>query len=145
MLKPLLTLLLVSFSAVIFAEQESEQMLQPPFITDQTVTGEYYFAYEHLIRDAYITTPINGKFYFKIFAGQTPTHGAMTVQYFNEVDGVATFDAKGVGVYHSPHKNCDLYFFFKPPKLVIEQEKNCGMPPEFGMEARGTYTQLELF
>lgn len=146
MLIRLLSIYLIIFSMQVFANEEALQpTIKPPFTTDVSITGKYYFADKNLIRDAYITTPINGKFYFKIFAAQTPTHAAFTVQYYNSVDGVATFNEQGIGVFSSPYKNCNLHFFFKPPTLLIEQDKNCGMPADFGLEARGIYTQLEEF
>lgn len=126
-------------------EQEPEEELTPPFITNASITGSYYYAYENYIRDVYVTTPVNGKFYFKVFVAQTPIEKGLTVQYYNDIDGVATFNTKGVGVYHSPLKNCNLYFFFKPPRLMIEQEHDCGMSVEFGFEPRGNYKQIESF
>lgn len=125
--------------------EQPEEAMTAPFVTNASITGEYYFAHENFIRDVYVTTPINGKFYFKVFAGQTPVKEGMTIQYYNDVDGVATFTSKGMGVYKSPFNNCNLYFFFKPPRLVIEQEQDCGMAAELGLEPRGSYKQIEKF
>lgn len=124
---------------------EPEEAMTPPFVTNASITGDYYFAHENFIRDVYITTPINGKFYFRVFAAQTPIKNGMTIQYYNDVDGVATFTQKGMGVFRSPHGNCNLYFFFKPPKLIIQQELDCGMASELGLEPRGGYKQIESF
>ena len=126
-------------------EKEEKIDMRPPYQTDAEVTGTYYLAKNHLIRDVYITTPINNKFYFKVFAAQMPVQGAMSVQYYNEIDGVAAFNKHGVGVFTSNTGNCDLLFFFKPPRLVIQQEKDCGMSPDFDIMAGGIYTQTENF
>lgn len=126
-------------------EKVEKVEMRPPYQTDVEVTGTYYLAKNHIIRDVYITTPINNKFYFKVFAAQTPVQGAMSVQYYNEIDGVATFNKHGVGVFTSKTGNCDLLFFFKPPILAIQQEKDCGMSPDFDIIAGGIYTQTENF
>lgn len=129
-----------------YTEEKEEKIdMRPPYQTDMEITGTYYLAKRHLIRDVYITSPINNKFYFKVFAAQTPVKGAMSVQYYNEIDGVATFNKHGVGVFVSPQGNCELLFFFKPPRLVIQQEKDCGMSPDFDIIAGGVYTQTENF
>lgn len=126
-------------------DKEEKIDMHPPYQIDAEITGSYYLAKKHIIRDVFITTPINNKFYFKVFTAQTPVQGAMSVQYYNEIDGVATFNKHGVGVFISPRGNCELLFFFKLPKLVIQQEKDCGMSPDFDIIAGGIYTQIENF
>lgn len=126
-------------------ELEPEEVMTAPFVTNASITGDYYFAHENFIRDVYVTTPLNGKFYFRVFVAQTPIKNGMTIQYYNDVDGVATFTTKGMGVYRSPFKNCNLYFFFKPPRLIIQQEHDCGMSSDLGFEPRGSYKQIESF
>ncbi len=127
------------------SEPEPQEIMTAPFVTNASITGDYYFAHENFIRDVYVTTPINGKFYFRVFVAQTPIKNGMTIQYYNDVDGVASFTSKGMGVYHSPFKNCNLYFFFKPPRLIIQQEHDCGMSSDLGFEPRGSYKQIESF
>lgn len=127
----------------------AEQLVTPKSpaqpLTNQAITGRYYYSHEKSIKDVYITTPINGKFYFRFFMGQTPSYGKMVVQYYNEIDGVATFDQEGVAHYQSPYRNCELRFLFRSIHLLVDQRGDCGMSAELGMEARGTYNQLEAF
>lgn len=122
-------------------------LAKPPIVplTNQSIAGQYYFSHERYIRDAYITTPINGKFYFHFFIAQTPSYGAMVVQYYNEIDGVASFDKNGVAHFTSPYKNCQLTFLFQSVNLLVDQAGSCGMSADIGMEIRGIYTQLEAF
>lgn len=141
----ILTFLIV-FSAISWADddQVTTDTPQKGYLTDKVITGEYYLAKDYHIRDIYVTTPVNGSFYFKIFIAQVPTKAKMTVQFYNEIEGVATFN-KDIAYWLSPQRNCLLSFFFSTPKLVVEQRGSCEMSSEFGFEASGVYTQLEPF
>lgn len=140
-----LLFVLTTSSPLLMAEQLVTPQTPAQPLTNQAITGRYYYTHEKTIKDVYITTPINGKFYFRFFMAQTPNYGKMVVQYYNEIDGVATFDQQGVAHYQSPFKNCELSFLFRSVNLLVDQRGDCGMSAELGMEARGIYNQLEAF
>lgn len=143
----LLLLLALSINIVMAQNNpiEPETTTQQTYLTDSSITGNYYLAINELVRDVRIDTPVKGKFYFHFFIAQTPIEGKMSVLAYSELDGVATFNQNKTATYVSPDNKCALTFYFRSMQLFVEQAGSCDMPRELGYETTGNYNQLESF